>query len=68
MNEAQEQRIRAEIERRGLAVTPFGQGFLIRGPGVEMLVSSLAIVSEFDMRPATPTKLRNRDQPTKGKP
>lgn len=61
MNEVLEQRIRAEIARLGLTVRPFGRGYLIRGRGVEMLVSNLAILNATDL---TPAKGFTRNKPT----
>jgi hypothetical protein len=62
----QEQRMRDEIERRGLTVRPWGKGFLIKGNGVEILVSTLTALGPGDLTPAPETRF-SRNQPTEGK-
>jgi hypothetical protein len=57
MDEIAEQRIRAEIKRRGLVVKSFGAGvFLIVGKGVEVLVTDLAELTTVDLTPVHESK------------
>lgn len=46
-----EDRIRAEVKRRGLHMEPIGKGWRIFGFGVDILVSGLAEVNLLDLKP-----------------
>lgn len=59
----QEQHALENILRRGLRVVPFGLGWHVRGPGVDLLCAKLSMLSDVDLRPAA--KLKST---TKGKP
>ena len=59
------ERVLAEIDRRGLTVRRYRGAFLIRGPGVELLVANLGVLGVEDLRPAAETKL-TRNHQTKG--
>lgn len=46
-----EQRARAAIKAAGLRVEPVGNAWRVHGPGVYVLVASLAHVNAEDLRP-----------------
>ncbi len=46
------ERARRLCRERGLRVTPYGQGFEVRGPGIDLLVADLSVVTPADLVPA----------------
>lgn len=57
-----ETRMRAEIERRGLTISPRGACWRVHGPGVDVLVASLEKLGPEDM---TPSHEKGFKKPTK---
>lgn len=51
-----EDAVRAAAARRGLAIEPFGLGWRIYGPGVDLLALKLADLGEKDLAPHVHTR------------
>ena len=62
-----DEKMRDEIARRGLEVTQRGNCLRVHGPGVDLLVDTLATLSDTDLRPESQAGM-NRNNLTKGKP
>ena len=59
--EQKRERIRLECERRGITIEQRGgQCYLLRGLGVDLVTTDLAVVAGGDLRPYLPPTHRHR--------
>lgn len=55
-----EEHAHREILKRGLRIVPFGEGWRVFGPGVDLLTLRLGSLSATDLRPAPETIFSTR--------